>query len=180
MAKTFQNAAAAEAAKTAEEEASKIVAAGGSEPVITDAIIEGKEADEKSKTEPEKAKRVKLNMSLALSAKEWDFNEEPEFIGTYKGEQIKFPEGYIKKDKDGKEEDKSGQPFAYVFEHDTGDNYSIGMSHLVEKAMNTMVGGTPVKELKSPYLHFIFKGQRTKSNGQKFNDFDIKLLSYEE
>jgi hypothetical protein len=91
----------------------------------------------------------------------WDFNENPIFVGKYKGEAWK--------------EDGS-KVIGYNFVDLDGEEYLISNSYSIEKALHTEVGGILVIDLDKN-LEIIFRGKAVmKKNGQTFNKFDVSLL----
>lgn len=97
-----------------------------------------------------------------------NFNEEPEFIGTFIKEKF----------------DDSEKLIGYTFADDTGEEFILPASFSISKALDMVVSvegheKEAVRELPNPKLRIQFLGKFTKKDGQDFNRFKIDLLDFD-
>lgn len=116
--------------------------------------------------------KAKPKMKTLISGAEfWRFAPE-EGKNEFDGEVF---EGYFRqpqiREKDGKGEDqKAGSIIGYVFEQaGTGENYIIGNSHSIEKALKA------AEYNKEKMMRFVYLGKGKNSQGQPFNRFEIAI-----
>ncbi len=104
--------------------------------------------------------------SVSVSTEYWDFENNPEFIGT-------FEEDFYGKRKD--DEDEEEQIMGYVFKEFGDEQYWILPNvHAINKALDdsTNKSGKPLKE-SGALIGFEFLGKGTKSDGLPYSKFKI-------
>ena len=139
--------------------------------VIGNELLPGETTESVAKAHEEnKALPVDDNEEVETLVSGADFFEFTDsnnvFVGRYLGTKAV-------REKDGQgENQKAGSVMGYNFVSDDGEQYIIGNSHAVQKAMDIVESRALVK----PRMRFTFLGQTKNSAGQKVNQFNIELL----
>lgn len=99
---------------------------------------------------------------LVSGADFWNFEESPEFIGTPLGSMVKDP--------------NDGRVLGFDFADDNGEQWIIGASHSIEKALDMDIEGKKVIDLGRKLL-IQWKGKISlKDSGKTFNKYYVVML----
>lgn len=109
---------------------------------------------------------------LVSGANFWDFTTDPEFIGYYLGTKITDP-----RETNESAGIEKGRVLGYGFVDEQGEEWNIGASHSINKALEMINEETGEAEIQVDTLVLIrWKGLKELKGGKSVNQYDVEIL----